>query len=104
MYCTDNALVSLIFCLEFFYLVICVLYLIHTASDSNSTDTDSSEQQTATNETADASDKSSSKAPKKKSKDKTPKENLVKVNLTAEITVLDLTPPSEGSEKTSIDK
>ena len=80
-----------------------MLYPICTASDSNTTNADSSDQQTATNET-DSSDIPRGKPLKNKSKDKTPKENLVKVNLTAEITVLDLAPLSEGSERISIEK
>ena len=41
----------------------------------------------------------------KKKKSKAPlKDNVIKVNLTAEITILDLPPPSETAVKMSIDK
>lgn len=77
------------------------MYCVHIDSDSESTNT--ADSPSPPNITANTSEESNNST-KRKSKTKNTQENLIKVNLTAEITVLDLTPLSENSERISIEK
>ena len=77
--------------------IVLLLLLSDTPETVNATNATESETE---------SDQEPKKKKKKKSKEKqeAPKGNLVKVNLTAEINVLDLKPMSDAYKQASVDK